>query len=86
MGVELHLIELQSCWQTDRASGECTVHRTMAHTYSEVWNMKEVLKRPSQTLLKTDYMGPIVGSESSMNLSGVLGFCDESRSGGSTCF
>ena len=28
---------------------------------------------------------PIVGSESSMNLFGVLGFCDESRSGGGTC-
>ena len=50
MRVELHLIELQACWQTDRANGERTVHRTMAHTYSKVRKMKEVLKTPSQAL------------------------------------
>ena len=50
MGVELHLIELQARWQTDRANGGRTVQHTMAHTYSEVRNMKEVLKKLSQAL------------------------------------
>ena len=48
MGVLPFLIELQARWQTDRANGERTVQRTMIHTYSEIRNMKETLKKPSQ--------------------------------------
>ena len=47
MGVAVHLIELQARWQTDRANGVRSVQRTMAHTYSEVRNMKESLIQPS---------------------------------------
>ena len=48
MGVLPFLIELQARWQTDRANGERTVQRTMIHTYSDIRNMKETLKKPSQ--------------------------------------
>ena len=48
MGVPPHWIELQARWQTDRANGERTVQRTMIHTYSEIRNMKDALKQPSQ--------------------------------------
>ena len=48
MGVKPYLIELQARWQTDRANGECTVQRSMIHTYSKVRNMKETLRQPSQ--------------------------------------
>jgi hypothetical protein len=48
MGVKPYLIELQARWQTDRANGERTVQRSMIHTYSEVRNMKETLRQPSQ--------------------------------------
>ena len=48
MGVPIHWIELQARWQTDRANGERTVQRTMIHTYSEIRNMKDALKQPSQ--------------------------------------
>ena len=43
MDIPLYLIELQARWQTDRANGEHTVQQTMAHTYSEVRNMKDKL-------------------------------------------
>ena len=46
-GVSPHLIELQARWQTDRAKGSRSVQRTMIHTYSEVRNMKDTLKKPS---------------------------------------
>lgn len=49
-GVPVHLIELQARWMTDRAAGVRTVQRSMIHTYSEVRNMKEVLKVPSQRM------------------------------------
>ena len=49
-GVSPHLIELQARWQTDRAAGKRSVQRTMIHTYSEVRNMKDKLKEPSQAL------------------------------------
>ena len=49
MGVPPHLIELQARWSTDRANGERSVTRTMIHLYSEVRNMKETLKQPSQS-------------------------------------
>ena len=49
-GVSPHLIELQARWQTDRAAGVRSVQRTMIHTYSEVCNMKDKLKEPSQAL------------------------------------
>ena len=49
MGVPPHLIELQARWPTDRADGgERSVQRTMIHLYSEVRNMKDTLKIPSQ--------------------------------------
>lgn len=50
MGVKPHIIELQARWSTDRANGERTVQRSMIHTYSEVRNMKDTLKQPSQAL------------------------------------
>ena len=50
MGVPPHLIELQARWSTDRANGDRSVQRTMIHTYSEVRNMKETLKLPSQSV------------------------------------
>ena len=50
MGVLPHLIELQARWQTDRANGERTVQRTMIHLYSDIRNMKETLKKPSQAI------------------------------------
>ena len=48
MGVLPFLIELQARWQTDRANGQRSVQRTMIHTYAEVRNMKDTLKKPSQ--------------------------------------
>ena len=48
MGVPPHVLELQMRWSTDRAAGARTVHRSMVHTYSEIRNMKETLKQPSQ--------------------------------------
>ena len=48
MGVPPHVLELQMRWSTDRAAGARTVQRSMVHTYSEVRNMKESLKQPSQ--------------------------------------
>jgi len=50
MGIAKHVVELQARWQTDRANGERTIQRNMIHTYSEVRNMKEILKRPSQVI------------------------------------
>ena len=49
-GVAIHLIELQARWQSDRAAGVRSVQRTMIHTYSEIRNMKDKLKEPSQAL------------------------------------
>jgi len=49
-GIAKHLVELQARWQTDRAKGERTIQRSMIHTYSEVRNMKDSLKRPSQVI------------------------------------
>ena len=49
MGVEQQFIKLQMQWSTDRANGVRTVQRTMIHTYSEVRNMKNSLKNPSQS-------------------------------------
>ena len=49
MGVEPQFTELQMRWSTDRANGVRTVQRTMIHTYSEVRNMKDSLKKPSQS-------------------------------------
>ena len=44
--------ELQVHWQTDRANGERTVQRTMIHLYSEIWNMKDTLVKPSKAYWK----------------------------------
>jgi hypothetical protein len=45
-----HMIELQAQWSTDREKGRGTVQRTMMQTYSEVRNMKETLKVPSESI------------------------------------
>lgn len=47
-GIAPHVIELQCRWQTDRASGDRSVVRSMIHLYSEVRNMKKTLIQPSQ--------------------------------------
>lgn len=45
-----HMIELQAQWSVDRAKGKGTVQRTIMQTYTEIRNMKETLKVPSESI------------------------------------